>query len=106
MSQQAIETILGKAVLEDEFRSTLLSDADSALAGYELTAAESAALKGMDVEALENLAGALDQRISKSIPFGVMWRDGVWVDPVDPIRNASGGDVSNFYLLRHVPEGA
>ncbi len=55
MSQQAIETILGKAVLEDEFRSILFSDADSALTGYDLTAAESAALKGMDVEALENL---------------------------------------------------
>ena len=106
MSQQAIEKILGKAVLEVEFRSTLLSDPDSALAGYDLTTAESAALQAMDVEALENLAGALDQRISKSIPFGVMWRDGVWVDPVDPIRNASGGGVSNFYLLRHVPEGA
>ena len=106
MSQQAIETILGKAVLEDEFRSTLLSDADSALAGYDLTAAESAALKGMDVEALENLAGVLDQRISKSVPYGVMWRDGVWVDPVDPIRSASGGGASNFNLLRHVPEGA
>jgi len=106
MSQQAIEKILGKAVLEVEFRSTLLSDPDLALAGYDLTTAESAALQAMDVEALENLAGALDQRISKSIPFGVMWRDGVWVDPVDPIRNASGGGVSNFYLLRHVPEGA
>ena len=106
MSQQAVESILGKAVLEEGFRSALFSDADSALAGYDLTAAESAALKGMDVEALENLAGVLDQRISKSVPYGVMWRDGVWVDPVDPIRSASGGGASNFNLLRHVPEGA
>ena len=80
MSQQAIETILGKAVMEDEFRSTLFSDADSALAGYDLTAAESAALKGMDVEALENFAGVLDQRISKSIPIGMWMEDGLWVE--------------------------
>ena len=102
MSQQAIETILGKAVLEDEFRSTLLSDADSALAGYELTAAESAALKGMDVEALENLAGVLDQRISKSLAIGVMYEDGIWVEPRPGISHLGN---TPFRAMRHLPQG-
>ena len=103
MSQQAIETILGKAVMEDEFRSTLFSDADSALAGYDLTASESAALKGMDVEALENFAGGLDQRISKSIPIGMWMEDGLFVD--------SGITRRPVYLagpkgnMLHLPEG-
>lgn len=105
MSQQAVETVIGKAVVENEYRYTLLNDPDAALAGYELTGSESAALKSMDVEALENFAGTLDQRISKSIPIGVMAEDGLWVNP-----SANAGQAGSAAAARsamgHLPEGA
>ncbi|MCB0200092.1 MAG: Franean1_4349 family RiPP [Caldilineae bacterium] len=105
MSQQAVESILGKAVLEEGFRSALFSDADSALAGYELSATESAALRGMDVEALEAFAGTLDQRISKSIPIGVMAEDGLWVESAIGRQRAAGAAASQG-TMGHLPEGA
>lgn len=105
MSQQAIETILGRAVLEGEFRSALLSDPDSALAGYDLTAAESATLAAMGVETLGVFAGALDQRISKSLAIGTMREDGITVvrpgDPYHPLMPRP----HSFPPLMHLAEG-
>lgn len=104
MSQQAVETIVGKAVLDAGFRSALLGNADVALAGYDLTGDESAALKAMDVEALESFAGALDQRISKSVPLGVMADDGLWVDSAAGARQASA-PLHSRASMQHLPEG-
>jgi hypothetical protein len=70
MSREAVEAIIGKAVLDSEFRKALFTSPDEALAGYDLTEQEMAGLKAIDAESIEALAGSLDERISKSI--GVM----------------------------------
>ena len=70
MSQQAVEAVIGKAVLDDEFRKELTADAEKALSAFDLTDAEKAALKSMDAETMDALANTLDARVSK--------RAGVW----------------------------
>jgi hypothetical protein len=66
MSKEAVQTIVGKAVVDREFRHSLFADPDEVLAGYELTGEEVVALKAMDAETVESFAGALDERISKA----------------------------------------
>ena len=70
MSKKAVEAVIGKAVLDCEFRESLFADPGEALAGYELTAEEIAALKAIDAEAIESFAGALDERISRALILG------------------------------------
>ncbi len=65
MSKEAVETVIGKAVLEKDFREALFASPEEALAGFELTDEEVAALKSLDAETMETLAGTLDERISK-----------------------------------------
>jgi len=66
MSKEAVQAVIGKAVTESEFRELLFANPDEALEGYELTEAETAALKGIDAETMESFAGDLDERISKA----------------------------------------
>lgn len=56
MSKQALEAILGRCVMDDDFRNLLFADPDQALAGYELTREERAALLAVDAETLDALA--------------------------------------------------
>ena len=67
MSQEAVQAIIGKAVLDSEFRQALFADPESALEGYDLSEQEVATLKGIDSETMESLAGTLDERISKAV---------------------------------------
>lgn len=66
MSREAVESIIGKAVVDHKFREALFANPDEALAGYELTEMELTALKAIDAETLESFAGTLDERISKA----------------------------------------
>ena len=66
MSKEAVESVIGKAVLDSEFREALFANPEEALAGYELTEEEVAGLKTIDAETMETLAGTLDERISKA----------------------------------------
>lgn len=66
MSKEAVQAVIGKAVTESEFRELLFANPDEALEGYELTEAETAALKGIDAETMDAFAGDLDERISKA----------------------------------------
>jgi hypothetical protein len=66
MSKEALQAVIGKAVLDSEFREALFADPDQALEGYELTEEEVAALKAIDAETMESFAGSLDERISKA----------------------------------------
>ncbi len=66
MSKEALQAVIGKAVLDSEFREALFADPDKALEGYELTEEEVAALKVIDAETMESFAGGLDERISKA----------------------------------------
>jgi hypothetical protein len=67
MSKEAVEAIIGKAVVDSEFREALFANPDEALARYELTEVEIAALKATDAETMESFAGTLDERISKML---------------------------------------
>jgi hypothetical protein len=70
MSKEAIEAVIGKAILDAEFRKLLLADPDQALTGFDLTDTEKASLKSMDSETMEALANTLDARTSKRLkPF-------------------------------------
>jgi len=70
MSKEAVEAIIGKAVLESDFREALFANPDEVLGGYELTEEEMVALKAIDAETLESFAGTLDERISKAMIAG------------------------------------
>jgi hypothetical protein len=66
MSKESVQTVIGKAVTESEFRELLFANPDEALEGYELTDEEVKALKSVDAETMESFAGDLDERISKA----------------------------------------
>jgi hypothetical protein len=66
MSAETVQTIIGRAIMEPEYRALLFSDPDKALEGYELTAEEAQSLKSMDKEKLDAVAGELEERVSKS----------------------------------------
>jgi hypothetical protein len=65
MSREAVESIIGKAVLDSAIREELFANPEEVLAGYDLTEEEVAALKAIDAETMESFAGTLDERISK-----------------------------------------
>jgi hypothetical protein len=56
MSQDTIEHILGKAILDTDFRDTLLADPEQALSSFALTDQEKNYLRHMDAETLDQLA--------------------------------------------------
>jgi hypothetical protein len=70
MSKEAVEAIIGKAVLDSEWREQLFANPEEVLGGYDLTEEEMAALKAIDAETLESFAGTLDERISKAMIAG------------------------------------
>lgn len=63
MSRKELQDVIGRAVLDPEFRIVLFADPDFALTGYELTEIELAALKSVDAESLDACGGSLGQRI-------------------------------------------
>jgi hypothetical protein len=65
MSREAVESILGKAMTNGQFRDALFANPDEVLAEYDLTADEVTALRAIDFETMESFAGTLDERISK-----------------------------------------
>ena len=65
MSRQTVEQILGRAMMDQEFRQSLFSNPDTTLQEFDLTEQELSSLKSLDAESLDSAAGALDERISK-----------------------------------------
>jgi hypothetical protein len=65
MSKEAVEAVIGKSVIDAEFRKLLLSDPQKALEGFELTDTEKAGLKSIGSETLEAMGNSLDTRSSK-----------------------------------------
>jgi hypothetical protein len=89
MSQEAVQAIIGKAVLDSEFRQALFADPVAALEGYDLTEQEVATLKGIDSETMESLAGTLDERISKAvIAFGAGGSSASGLEPDLPLEGS------------------
>jgi len=65
MSNEAVEAVIGKAILDAEFRKALFADPEKALAGFDLSETEKAQLKGLDSETLDAMGNTLDARVSK-----------------------------------------
>lgn len=65
MSQRELEAVIGRAIVDQEFRMALFANPTAALAGYELTEAEVAALRMVDAESLDACGGGLGCRVSR-----------------------------------------
>ena len=65
MSKEAVESVLGKVLLDAEFRIALLADPEGTLASFDLSRAEKAGLKRLDGETLDALAHFLDEQKRK-----------------------------------------
>lgn len=89
MSKEAVEAIIGKAVLDGEFREALFADPEKVLAEYDLTEEEVAGLRAIDFETMESFAGTLDERISKMKLFHFV--DGV-TSPEVGLSDALSGE--------------
>lgn len=57
MSQRELEAVIGRAIMDQEFRMALFANPTTALAGYELSEAEEAALRLVDAESLDACGG-------------------------------------------------
>ncbi len=102
MTKEAVEAIIGKAVLESQFREALFANPEEALAEYDLTEEEIAALRAIDFETMETFAGTLDERISKMHLFPLI--DGATTPEIglseslsgDVLPQVSGGGLMNL----------
>lgn len=66
MSLDSVQTIIGRAVSEIEYRDMLFDDPDQALGGYELTKEEASALKKLERQRFDAVAGKLEDRVSRA----------------------------------------
>ena len=57
MSQKELEAVIGRAIVDPEFRLALFADPTAALAGYELVKEEIMVLRSVDAESLDACAG-------------------------------------------------
>jgi hypothetical protein len=67
VSRQALEAVIGRAILDEEFRLALFADPEAVLVEYELTEQEMAAIRSVDAESLEASAVGLGQRTLKKL---------------------------------------
>jgi len=97
MSAESLEKIIGKAVVDGEYRELLFSEPDKALEGYELSEEESAALKGLEREKFNTAATEIEERISRA---GLSFTSfGILSDPksVNIFRNATKSLNLDYY---------
>lgn len=62
---EALDQVVSKAVKDSEFRALLLSDPNTALAGYEVTDEERALLTNLTADNFDKFAGELGDRDTK-----------------------------------------
>jgi hypothetical protein len=75
MSLRELEAIIGRAILDQEFRDRLFADRAATLEAYELSEDELAALRKLDVETLDAYGGTLGIRFLQSLArTGAAWR--------------------------------
>lgn len=70
MSKKTIESVLGKAILDNEFRNALFAFPDDALADFDLSVAEKNMLKRVDSETLELLANIIKPHFARKVLNG------------------------------------
>ena len=68
MSRQVLEAVIGRAILNYEFRCALFADPEAALFAYELTTDEIAALKSVDAESLDGCGQQIGKRVAGDLP--------------------------------------
>jgi Ribosomally synthesized peptide prototyped by Frankia Franean1_4349. len=66
MSLENVQTIIGRAIIEPEYRDLLFNDPAKAMEGYDLTKEELQALESIEKEKLNTLANDLEERVSKA----------------------------------------
>ena len=74
MSQAGVEQVIGKLVMDAEFRAAVAKDPQAALADYDLTDEEREGLSRVDTSTFEQAASALDDRATKAVPIGIIKR--------------------------------
>lgn len=67
MSREALEAVIGRAVMDEAFRLALFADPDATLAPYELNEGEVMALKMLDAESLEAFASGSGSRVVRKL---------------------------------------
>lgn len=73
MSQKAVEQIMGKMLLDVEFRKLMVSDMAKALADYDLTDEERKGFDNVDFDDFDQALTSLDERMSK---WWLLWSGG------------------------------
>lgn len=66
MSEQSVHFIIGRAVVDPEFRELLFSNPEKAIEGFELTERESAAMMELDREEFDAASSEIEERISRA----------------------------------------
>ncbi len=61
MTQESVELAIGKALLDEDFRSLLFAKPEQALSGFDLKPAEKSRILRVDSETLEFLAQILNR---------------------------------------------
>ena len=81
MSRQVLEAVIGRAVLDKDFRVTLFAEPEVALIEYELTEDELAALKSLDAESLDACAAMLEAWVHRNLATEQSMSEEEVVDP-------------------------
>ena len=63
MSQEAVQNLIGRAVMDKAFRELLFSDPNKALEGYDLSEEEVKALEELEAEEFEAISGELEEEL-------------------------------------------
>ncbi len=75
MSKASVEQVIGKLLIDADFRNALAANPVETLAGFDLTPEEREALSKVDTASFEAAAGEVDLRISKTT---MLWH---WTGP-------------------------
>jgi len=66
MSAKGLNQVIAKAITDLKYRELLFSSPDEALAGYDLTKEETAALKTLDRSTFDAVAKEVEMRVSEA----------------------------------------
>jgi len=75
MSRPALEAVLGRTILDEEFRFALFAGPETALVEYELTEDELAALKSVDAENPDACGEEMGRRVIAGLQARTICRD-------------------------------
>lgn len=102
MSEEQLIEVVGRAVVEAEFRTLLGSDPEKAVEGYDLTAEEIELLKSIESELIESISSELEERVSRAgfLASGAL-AEMNQLDMMN-IQNAMNRESQNFQLLSNI----